>query len=54
MIDPEYRQEIRDGRYVIVGAKDGYRIVERFGSYRILKKVFRTPESAIKRAEMLP
>lgn len=54
MIDTTLRQEVRDGRYIIIGMEDGYRLMEKFGAYRMLKKRFRTVEAAIKRAEIMP
>ena len=32
---------------------EGYRVMENFGSYRMLKKVFKTGTAAVKRAEGL-
>ncbi len=54
MIDTTYRQPVRDGRYVIVGMSDGYRIIEKWGSCRMFKKKFRTTAAASKWAESLP
>lgn len=41
------------GNYVVHGTANGFRLVERGGSYRMLKKVFKTFEQAAKRAETL-
>lgn len=44
------------GKYLVTIPQhddEGFRIMENFGSYRMLKKPYKTLESAIKRAETL-
>lgn len=41
------------GQYLVVGEPKQYRVMENFGSYRMLKKVFKTLDSARKRAVQL-
>lgn len=44
------------GDYLVTIPKsdvNGYRVMENFGSYRMLKKVFKTLPAAVKRAEQL-
>lgn len=41
------------GNYLVVGVPGNYRVMENFGSYRMLKKVFKTLKSASARAEAM-
>lgn len=41
------------GNYLIVGTPGAYRVMENFGSYRMLKKVFKTVNAATKRIEAI-
>lgn len=41
------------GDYLVVGTPGAYRVLENFGSYRALKKVFKRLPAAIKRAEQM-
>lgn len=45
------RERIDVGRYRVIGEPGLYRVMEGFGSYRMLKKKFRTRDAAVKRAE---
>lgn len=40
-------------KYRIVGEPGNYQIVEQFGSYRISKKRFKTPQKALERIKAL-
>lgn len=39
-------EKIRVGKYLIIGNHKDYRVMEQFGDYRMLKKVFKTVEQA--------
>lgn len=41
------------GDYLIIGIPGDYKVMEQFGSYRMLKKIFKTVEQATARATML-
>lgn len=44
------RVEVGDYAVVYAPESNGWRVIERFGSHRILRRVFRTSASAVKRA----
>ncbi len=44
-------EKIKVGNYLIIGVKGDYSVMEQFGSYRMLKKKFKTIEKATKRIE---
>jgi hypothetical protein len=46
-------EHVRVGDYLVIGGLDGWRVMEQFGSYRVLKKVFKTVAAATKRAEAM-
>lgn len=41
------------GRYLVIGAPGEYRVMEQFGSFRMLAKKFKTAQAATKRAQQL-
>ena len=41
------------GNYLVIGVKGDYQVMEQFGSYRMLKKKFKTVEKAKKCAESM-
>ena len=41
------------GGYIVMGTAGEFRVMENGGSYRMLKKVFKTFEQAAKRAEAM-
>lgn len=41
------------GNYLVIGVAGDYNIMEQFGSYRMLKKKFKTVEQAKKRIELI-
>ncbi|WP_159014998.1 hypothetical protein [Streptomyces europaeiscabiei] len=41
------------GNYAVIGKDGDWRVMEQFGSYRILKKKFKSLEKAIERAKSL-
>lgn len=46
-------EKIKVGNYLIIGTSGDYRVMEQFGNYRMLKKVFKTVEQAKKRIEVM-
>ena len=43
----------RVGNYLVTGNDNDWRVMEQFGNYRMLKKVFKTADKAIARATEL-
>jgi hypothetical protein len=41
------------GRYRVIGEGNAWKVMELFGSYRMLKKTFKTQAAAVARAEAM-
>jgi hypothetical protein len=41
------------GRYLVIGNEGEWKVMEQFGSYRMLKKTFKTQAAAVARAEAM-
>lgn len=41
------------GRYLVIGSDRNWRVMEQFGAFRMLRKVFVTQAAAVKRAQIL-
>jgi hypothetical protein len=40
-------------RYLVIGEGNEWKVMEQFGSYRMLKKTFKTQAAAVRRAEAM-
>ncbi len=49
---PEYEKH-RIGNYLVIGNPGNYKVMQQFGSYRMLKKTFKTLAAATTRAEQM-
>lgn len=45
--------KVKVGDYLIIGESGDFSVMEQFGNYRMLKKKFKTIESAKKRIELM-
>lgn len=46
-------EKIHVGQYLVIGNGNEWRLMEQFGQYRMLKKVFKTSKAAVARAEQM-
>lgn len=46
-------EKLKVGEYLIIGEPGDYRVMEQFGSYRMLKKRFKTVKQAQTRIEQM-
>jgi hypothetical protein len=46
-------EKIPVGRYLVIGSGRDWRVMEQFGAFRMLKKVFVTQAATVKRAQVL-
>ncbi len=46
-------EKIRVGDYLVIGSDRDWRVMEQFGSYRMLAKRFHTQKAAVTRAEQM-
>lgn len=52
-MDEDGRIRFQVGKYLVIGKDKEWRVMEKFGAFRVQKKVFTTQDAAIARAERL-